>query len=104
MRVVREGSTCTIRTRFFNADKQPAIPQTTHYRLTDVTNRRVVTDWTAITPGSFVDVTIPGSSNAIYRDNVLAQVHAFTLQADRGLSSQWTDEVVYLVENLSGVS
>jgi hypothetical protein len=102
--VIRESSAITVRTRFFNPDKLPAVPTTAHYRLTDVTNNRVVIDWTEVTPASFVDVFIGASSNAIHRDNVLQQEHAFVVQADRGLDTQFTDEVHYLISNLSGFS
>jgi len=102
MRTIREGSVCTIRTRFFNALSLPALPTTARYRLRDITNNRTVVDWTDVIPGTSVDVTILPESNAIYRDSVAYQEHAFVMQADSGLSTQWTDEVRYQIQNLSG--
>ena len=99
---VREGSVCTVRVRFFNDQKAPTIPQTARYRLRDITNNRVIIDWTNVTPDSFVDVQMSPDNNAIYRDSVAYQEHAFVMQADTGLPTQWTDEVRYQVQNLQG--
>lgn len=102
MPTIRESSTVTIRTRFFNSDKAPTTPSSARYRLTDITNNRVITDWTDITPAAVVDVFIPAGSNVIYRDSVAQQEHAFVVQADTGEDVQFTDEVHYYVKNLGG--
>jgi len=102
MLTVREGSVCSIRTRFFDAQKAPVIPSTARYRLRDLTNNRTIVDWTEMTPDSYVDVQISPESNAIYRDNCSYQEHAFVVQADAGLATQWVDEVRYQVQNLRG--
>ena len=100
--LVREGSVCTIRARFFNDQKTPAVPTTARYRLRDVTNNRTIVDWTDITPATSVVITVSPESNAIYRDNVAFQENALVVQADYGLSTQWTDEYRYQITNLRG--
>ena len=102
MKIVREGSVCRIRSRFFNEDNVATTPIAAQYRLRDVTNNRTIIDWTALSPSTFVDVVIAPESNAIYRNNVTYQEHAFVMQADPGLATQWTDEVRYQVLNLQG--
>jgi hypothetical protein len=99
---IREGSNCTIRTRFFDEDDAATTPISTRYRLRDVTNNRTIVDWTDITPGASVDIYISPESNAIYRDNTAYQENALVVQADAGLASQWTDEVRYQITNLKG--
>lgn len=99
---VREGSVCTIRARFFNDQKVPTVPTTARYRLRDVTNNRTITDWTEVSPEIYVDVQIEAEDNAIYRTSLSFQEHAFVMQANTGLSTQWTDEVRYHVLNLQG--
>ena len=102
MERVREGSGCTIRARFFSDLKTPTVPVTARYRLRDVTNNRVIVDWTDVTPDIYVDVQVAPDSNAIFRNSVSYQEHAFVVQADSGLATQWTDEVRYQVLNLQG--
>lgn len=102
MAFVREGSVCTIRARFFNDQKTATVPTTARYRLRDVTNNRTVIDWTDLTPAVFVDVQIAAEHNVIHRNNVYYQEHAFVVQADTGLPTQWTDEERYQILNLRG--
>lgn len=99
---IREGSTCTIRTRFFDDASLATTPTTARYRLRDVTNNRTIVDWTDVTPDTAIDINISPESNAIYRDNVTYQENALVVQADAGLASQWTDEVRYQITNLKG--
>jgi hypothetical protein len=101
MKSVNENSAHTIVTRFFDEQNQPTTPTTARWRLFDVTNNRIITDWADMTPATAITIVIPASSNAIYRDNVTRQEQAFMVQSDTDLPTQFTSEEHYYVRNLS---
>lgn len=102
MNIVKESSACTIRARFFDENDVPATPTTAQWRLRDVTNNRVLQDWTTINvTSSTVQIVVPASLNAISNDRRAYQEHALSVQANVGDSEQYTDEVRYKVQNLS---
>jgi len=103
MKTIAEGSAHTIVTRFFNEQNLPVVPSTARWRLYDVTNSRVVTDWAdfPIPLSPVVSTLIPASSHVIVRDDLTRQEHAFIVQADTGLDTQISAEEHYYVRNLS---
>lgn len=102
MNIVKESSACTVRARFFDEVDIPATPTTVRWRLRDVTNGRLLQDWTSVSATSpVVEITVPASLNAISNDRKQYQEHALSVQADAGDTDQYTDEVRYKVQNLS---
>jgi hypothetical protein len=102
MNTVKESSACTIRARFFDGNDVPATPTTAQWRLHDVTNGRLLQDWTPLTVTSdVVQIVVPASLNAITNDRKRFQEHALSVQANVGDTEQYTDEVRYRVQNLS---
>jgi hypothetical protein len=103
--IVNEGSAFTLTARFFDEGVATA-PTTARYRIRDLSNDRIVLDWTAITPATSVDITITATNNAVYRDNSKKRFNfeerVVTVQANYGLVSQYADEYRYLVKNLRG--
>jgi hypothetical protein len=90
-----------MRVTFFNSNGQAFAPTSARWRLRDVTNKRVIQDWTSFTPSDTTeDIEIPASMNEIYDDRQAYQEHAFAIQAEPGADSQFSDEVRYKVKNL----
>ena len=101
MNIVREASVCTIRARFFDDNDIPATPSSVRWTLRDVTNGRLLQDWTSITATSdTVEITVPAQLNVINNNRRQYQEHALSVQANVGDTEQYTDEVRYKVKNL----
>jgi len=102
MKTITEGSAHTLVTRFFDEQNKPVIPTSARWRLFDVTNNRIVTDWADMSPLSpAITTLIPASSHAIFRDDLTRQEHAFIVQSDTDLPTQFSSEEHYFVRNLS---
>lgn len=102
MIVVNEASTATFRARFFDRDGNRDVPLTAHYRLTDLTNDRVLIDWTEMAASAQVEVVIAASHHAIYDDGHKYQHHMLTIAANKDQASQYTDDIEYRVKNSRG--
>ncbi len=100
--VVNEASSCSLRVRFYDEDGAAKIPTTVHWRIRDLTNCRVIQDWTQVTTGSSVDLEITATMNAISGGCHAYQEHVVSVQADQGLETQFSDEQRYVVANLQG--
>ncbi len=101
MKPVNESSACTVTAQFYGVDGLPSTPNTVRGRLRDVTNNRVLQDWTDLSAASSVDIQVPASLNDIYNDRKALQEHALAVQAEYGQDDQYTDEIRYKVKNLS---
>jgi len=103
--VVQEASSCTFRVRFYAEDHGEVTPDTVQWRLRDVTNCRVLQDWTSITAAASIDIAIDASLNEIYNSRSCGdQVHVLSVQANAGQTNQFSDETRYVVRNLKGFS
>ena len=102
MTTINEASTCTVRARFYDPASVAVTPTTARWRLRDVTNGRVLQDWTDVAVTNvYADITVPAQLNVIQNDRVRYQEHALSVQANVGDTEQYTDEVRYKVKNLS---
>jgi hypothetical protein len=103
--VVNESSAFTLRTRFFGTGGSQT-PASLRYLIRDVSNNRVVRDWTILTPGTFVDIFVSAPDNEIYEDQSRRRGHfeerVVSIQANYDTDSQYADEYRYLVKNLRG--
>ena len=104
--VVKEGNPLTFTVNFFDSTNTAVVPTTVRYRIKDLTNNRVVLDWTSVTPASSVDFTITPTQNAIYdqdtRNRLRYEERSVVVQADQGTDDQFVDEYLYRVINLRG--
>lgn len=104
--VVNEASTMTVRAKFFDRFNAPSAPATLRYRIKDLTNDRVVRDWTELTPATVVDVEISAEDNAIYSDGNRPfqrfEERVVVFQANYDTDIQYPEEVRYLIKNLRG--
>lgn len=104
--VVKEGNPLTVTMTFRDEDNVVYTPSTVRYRIKDLTNNRVVLDWTSVTPDSTVDIVITPSLNDIYdtdtRNRRRFEERSVVVQADYGTDSQFVDEFLYRVINIRG--
>jgi hypothetical protein len=103
---VNESSTITVQTRFYSQSNDPLAPNTARYLIRDVTNDRVVRDWTTLVPAATIDIQIAASDNDLHsptRKQKRFEERVLTVQANVGEITQYTDEFKYWVRNLAGV-
>jgi hypothetical protein len=103
---VNESSTITVQARFYNQSNDAAAPNAARYRISDISNDRIVRDWTSITPAATVDIEIAASDNDIYEHtprNRRFERRVLTVQANPGEITQHVDEFEYWVRNLAGI-
>ena len=104
--LIEEGSTVTFTVRFFDASGDPVIPLTARYRIKDLTNDRVVRDWTAIDAADTVDIPIIASDNNVLdrdrRNRKRIEERSLVVQANYGTDSQYVREEIYRIRNQRG--
>lgn len=104
--VVNEASIMVVQAKFFGRSNQPVTPNSLRYRVKDVTNDRVVTDWTVIAPAQSVQVEVTAEENAVYLDGQRPfqrfEERVLVLQANYDTESQYAEEIRYLIKNLRG--
>jgi hypothetical protein len=103
---VNESSACTVRARFFNETGDLVTPSSARYLIRDISNGRIVRDWTSVAPAATVDIQVTASDNDIYehaRPNRRFEKRVVTVQADPGDPTQRTDEIEYWVRDLRGI-
>jgi hypothetical protein len=104
---VPESSANTVRARFFNETGDLVTPTTARYLIRDISNDRLVRDWTSISPAATIDIAIAASDNEIYdtgRRERRFEKRVVTVQADAGTATQRTDEIEYWIRNLAGIT
>ncbi len=97
----------TVRARFFNETGDVTTPTSARYLVRDVSNDRVVRDWTSLSPAATIDIAIAASDNDLYDSGRRAkrfERRVVTVQADEGTATQRTDEIEYWVRNLAGIT
>jgi hypothetical protein len=104
--VVEEASASTVRARFFGPGNVATTPANVRYRIKDVSNDRIVTDWTEVPAAEIVVIDITADENLIYRDSSRKfkrhEQRVFVLQANFGLTTQSSKEIPYQIRNLRG--
>lgn len=104
--VVNEASAFTVRTKFEGTNRLPTTPASARYRIYDVTNSRVVRDWTVLTPAETVDIEITADDNLIYSDGRRPfrrfEERVVVVQANYDTETQFAHEERYLIKNLRG--
>lgn len=104
---VNESSTLTVQVRFYNQFNDLAAPNAARYLIRDVSNDRIVRDWTSVTPAATVDIEIAASDNDIYEhtpDSRRFEKRVLTMQANPGEITQHVNEMEYWVRNLAGLT
>lgn len=104
--LIEEGSAVTYRVQFFDASGDPVTPSTARYRIKDLTNERVVRDWTDLNPADTIDIAIIASDNNVYerdyRNRRRIEERSLVVQANYGTDSQYVREELYRIRNQRG--
>jgi len=102
---VNESSAMTVRARFFNETGALVSPTTARYLIRDISNDRLVRDWTSLSPASTIDISVTASDNEIQQSTRKRfERRVVTVQADEGTATQRTDEIEYWIRNLAGIT
>lgn len=78
-------------------------PTNVKYRLDCLTTGQIVLDWTSVTPGETVSITVTPTQNAIVNDGNTHERKQLMVAADYGLSTQFIDSIDYEITNLRGL-
>lgn len=104
---VNEASAMTVRARFFNETGDLVAPTSARYLIRDLSNDRLVRDWTSLSPAATVDISVTASDNDLYssgRHTRKFERRVVTVQADIDTPTQRTDEIEYWIRNLAGIT
>ncbi len=102
---VNEASSCAVKVRFFGEDGSLVDPVNARYLIRDLTNNRIVKDWTAFDPQPTTNILITASENTVYNDRrrLKFEKRVVTVQCDYDTSTQKTNEIEYWIRNLYGI-
>jgi hypothetical protein len=101
---VNESSTMNVRARFYDSGNAPVTPSSVRYLIRDISNNRVVKDWTTLTPDEDISFQVDAADNDIYQRRFrLFERRVITIQANAGEAGQFAQEVEYYVRNLFGL-
>ena len=77
-------------------------PTTARYRIDDCRSGRQLVSWTSLTPSLSMQISIPGSVNAIINSTLATpEVKTITLEIDKDLVTQQYASYTYGVKNLN---
>jgi hypothetical protein len=105
-KIINEASTCEVTARFYDSGNSNTAPDAVRYLIRDLTNDRIVKDWTSIDPLAEVTIDIDASDNEIYANSRRRQrfeKRVVTVQANPGDASQRSEEIEYWIKNLHGI-
>jgi hypothetical protein len=103
---INEGSAFVETVSFFDSRNRPVVPVTVRYRIKDLTNDRIVRDWTSIASAQEVTIEVTAGDNAIYCDDRSPprrfQHQVIVVQANADTDGQFVDEIGYRIRNIRG--
>lgn len=95
--VVNESSAMTVLVEF------DQLPNTMRYLIKDVTNDRLVRDWTELPAAQHMQIDVIASDNDIFENcRRPFEERVLTVQANFGTSLQAAEEIRYLIKDLQG--
>lgn len=99
-----EGDSLPLTLSFADVDWVGGAPTTVSYRLDCATTGRTVTDWTALTPGTSVSLTVSATENAILDDGNRRERKVLAIKAIDSSGNQHIETYKYWVRNLQGIT
>lgn len=101
----KERSQITVGARFRDrALADEVTPTNVKYRLDCLTTGVQIADWTSVTPGETVTITITPTQNAIQYFCNRNERKQLMLAADYGLATQFIESINWEITNLQGLS
>lgn len=79
-------------------------PTNVKYRLDCLTTGVNLLDWTSVTPGETVSITITPTQNAIQNGCNAHERKQLMVAADHGLATQFVESIDWEITNLQGLS
>jgi hypothetical protein len=79
-------------------------PTNVRYRLDCLTTGAPILDWTSVTPGETVAITVTPTQNAIVNACNRHERKQLMVAADYGLSTQFVEAIDWEITNLQGLS
>jgi hypothetical protein len=101
---VKEGSSLTATAYFRNSSKAGEAPTTAKYRIDCLTTNKEITDWTSLTVGESISISITATENAIQDQSNKTEKKQLTVASDPDTSTQTRDSVEWSVINLQGIT
>ena len=99
-----EGDSLPLTTSFADVDWVAGTPTSVSYRLDCATTGQTITDWSSLTPGVTVSLTISSTENAILDDSNKRERKVLAIKAIDSGGNQHTETFKYWVRNLQGVT
>lgn len=100
-RIHNELSEVTVTVNPFDTNGDAYTPTTARYRVDDCLTERQLVAWTTISvPSSSMQISIPGSVNAIIGSRRNPEPKILTVNTDNGLSTQHYSEYTYRIKDL----
>ena len=91
-------ATAYFRTR---ASGAASTPTTVHYKLTNLSTRETVTDWTSVSAAGNVSISITGAENKILANKDTERMELL-VSIDKGLSTEVVGSAIYRLVNVYG--
>ena len=105
METVNERTTSIITVAFFDEDEAAVTPSAASYKIDDIGSSTAILASTAIGAlDTTVDLTITAAQNAILSETNLYESRKVTVTWTYGGGKQGTNEYIYRIKNLSGVT
>ena len=70
-----ETSACFVNASFFDTTGVALVPNSLQYQIIDVASGAQILDWTTVTPGATVQVTVSSEQNALISNSQLSETH-----------------------------
>ncbi len=100
----KERSQITVGARFRDrALADEVTPTNVKYRLDCLTTGQSIADWTSVTPGETVSVTVTPTQNAIVNGCNTHERKQLMIAADYGLATQFVESIEWEISNLRGL-
>jgi hypothetical protein len=104
---VQEGSALTVTAKFYDDASDPwtlSAPTTIRYRVDDLNSGSEMVGWTTVTPATSASITVSGSENRILQSFSPQEGRMMTVQANAGLSTQYSETYNWFVTDIYGIT
>ena len=104
---IQEGSAFTVTAKFYDDASDPwtlSAPTTIRYRVDNLSDGQSVLDWTTVSAASSASIVITGAQNALQNQDTQWETHELTVQANSGLSTQYSEKYRWKIINILGIT